>query len=298
MYQLSRIDPTNADSASDRTEHATQPASSQIGTFLWIGDRVSPESVEVYQYCEATAPQMAHRVDLKDAMERPATGVTHLLIHRTDRSPAFESHLAYLTATYPKAIVLELLGTIWEGNVLRRESKAKTQPFYWHRWNQVMPPLLRRDGSQRPTATMLPNQSVAIIAPNFSDAEPLMDVATSVGAASVWCRNPQCMTARNCSVVWWDDSAARSASARQWRIGIDAAEKYSSIRPQHVWLASAPRIEQYLRARRAGIDVVFSKPYRIDALISTLVGCHADLSARPTSRNMGPNPIKRVRTAA
>ena len=285
MYQISRMD--------------CEIAEADAGTFLWIGDRDSRESNEVYRYCESVAPQIAYRADMDEAISRPASDVTHLLVHCDDTSIVSQSQRDRLAASYPNAVRVEMFGSIWEGGVHRGQSPCGTQPFYWHRWNQVLPRLLERDGAGETTAKRTANRSVLIIAATFSDADPLMDLASSADAVSVWCRSPQSMKARNFGVVWWDDSVARSVSQHQWRRRIASAERRSSIRPQHVWLAGAPRLQHYHEARNAGIDVVLSKPYRIDSLVSTLTSHRTDLSARSdSSNNRGLSSISTDRVAA
>ena len=292
MYRLNRLDAPKTNSSNATSSDLIQHVEPEIGTLMWIGDRLSPEAMDVYRYCEANAPQLAYRTCMEDAIARPGTNVSQIIINRSDRRPTFENQLYQLASVYPKAILIEMFGPMWEGHVYKREIHLQTQQFYWHRWNQILPPLfgcLFRD--QPAAAAKLPSQSVAIIAANFAEADPLMDLATSVGAVSVWCRSPKLITARNCSVVWWDDSAASAASEMIWRERIEAVEKNSCVRPQHVWLATAPRVQQYFRARAAGIDVVFSKPHRIEALVSTLAGYRTDLGAHSHTANRRENSL-------
>tara|TARA_R110002049_G_scaffold72490_1_gene186976 strand:- start:70318 stop:71259 length:942 start_codon:yes stop_codon:yes gene_type:complete len=313
MYPLNRLDSPRSNSEGIRSANTSLPQATENtqastpGTLLWVGDRLSPEVSDIYRYCEACAPQLAFRGEMEDAIARPATDVTHLVINRSDRNPSFESQLARIACAYPAVTLIEMFGSAWEGHVYHREISIKTQQFYWHRWNQVLPPLLGLSGFDVHADRMtLPHRSVAIMAANYSDAEPLMDLATSAGAVSVWCRSPQLMTARNCSVIWWDDSVARPASEKEWRQRMNVVEKNSCVRPQHVWLANAPRVHQYLRARSAGVDVVFSKPHRIEPLISTLVGYRTDLGARPRPLTINDSQVNvaadteatRIRVAA
>lgn len=294
MYRINRLDGSTSEVSTASSGEVVGPTEREIGTFMWVGDRLSPEAIDVYQYCEANAPQLAYRGCMEDAIARPGSDVSQILINRSDRRSSFDSRLYQLANAYPKATLIEMFGSMWEGHIYQREIPLKTQQFYWHRWNQVLPPIFGCMYPARSASTALPNQSVAIIASNFSEAEPLMDLASSVGAVSFWCRSPKLMTARNFSVVWWDDSAAQAASEMVWRERIVAVETNSCVRPQHVWLANAPRVHQYFRARAAGIDVVFSKPQRIEALVSTLIGYRTDLSlnlsAKVSQRNVLASP--------
>ena len=96
-----------------------------------------------------------------------------------------------------------------------------------------------------------------------------MDLAELAGVTAVWCRDAHASHVRGVDAVWWDDSIAKAGSVETWKMRLHRfASHGESI--THAWIANLPRPKQIAAAEAAGIDVVLSKPYRIDALLETL----------------------------
>jgi len=253
------------------------------GTLMWVGSRFSYETSEPYRYCESKVAQIAYRPTIEDALARPASAVSQILIYRERWQVQVDTLAAQLAAAYPQARVSEMFGSLWEGQRREPGSAAGYPRFYWYRWNQVLPTwisngLSNPDPMSRPIG--LPHCSVAIMAGTFAAADPLMEIATSAGAAAVWCRGNSGLTARNVTVVWWDDSVAKEAPAQIWRARIAAVAQHARVRPHQIWLTRAPRVHDYRQARGAGVDMILSKPYQIDVLTSTLQGRCIERSAQ------------------
>ena len=280
------------------------------GTVVWIGERTSLEATDAYQCCESNSGQLAYRPHTEDAVSRPASDVKMVVVNQIDRHSSHQHQLLQIAKMYPGARLLEIHGSLWEGHKTRQSANQKTNDplttqFYWHRWNQVLPSLFRsgalcaESGNDEPAAlTSNSRRSVAVIAANWNNADPLMALATSADVTAFWCRNANLMTARNFDVVWWDDSIAQAATEATWRARVESIQKHSSVRPRHVWLATAPRADQYHSAINAGIDLVLSKPNSIDALMSTLVEQRHGMDAEENAPAGAAGPVSRIKLAA
>ena len=245
------------------------------GTLMWIGDRSTDQARDAYDYCESNSPQIAYRATMQDAIARPASHVRQILIYRPECDGFSAQEQANLTAVFPDAYPIEMISSLGEGQGRSPGTGLLIEAFYWHRWNQVLPewlaPKISEPTAEPVTSDCSPRTSLAVVAANHATAETLMDIASSVDAVSIWCRNAKSLTARNFSVVWWDDSVAAAASSPAWRLRIAEFEKHSTIPSRHVWLANAPRSADCRQANAGGIETVISKPYRIGALLATLL---------------------------
>jgi hypothetical protein len=161
---------------------------------------------------------------------------------------------------------MTLLGPLCQGVGFNRVGECCD----WQHWNEVLPEWL---GIERPSRSRC--RTVAVVASTLAAAEPLLELAESVGATAVWCRQPSRQGVRNVDAVWWDDSAAQPASEHDWRDRIEAfagsghrAQKGPPV--QHAWVANSPTLQQARQARAAGVEFLVSKPHRIDSLLGML----------------------------
>jgi hypothetical protein len=243
-----------------------------LGTLMWIGDSTSPEFSDAYQHCLAQVAQLAMRRNFDDALCRPATAVRCILVTQSTRQQLDRRCLEKLRETYPDASFLNLQGTLCEGMRGLTEPVFGPNRHYWHRWNQILPEWLGSCGVASDCSQQLSQlgcRSVAVLTSTFVAGESLMDLAESAGATAVWCRRPDTHRVRNVDAVWWDDSVAGPTSSLGWRERI-AAFASEGRSPQHAWIVNAPRLDEKREATRGGIDVVVSKPHRINCLVEML----------------------------
>lgn len=267
----------DADSHPAPDLHPASNLHSALGTLMWIGESTSPEFNQAYQHCLTHVAQLALRLNFDDALCRPAAGVRCILVAQTTRHQLHRRCLEMLREAYPQASFLNLQGTLCEGMHRLPEPAFGPNRHYWHRWNQVLPEWLGSCGVANHDSQPLSQigvRSVAVLTSTFAAGEALMDLAESAGATAVWCRQPETHRVRNVDTVWWDDSVAGPASRQVWRERIAAFGSASEPR-QHAWIVNAPRLEEQREAIRGGIDVVVSKPHRIN--------CLADMLASPRS---------------
>ncbi len=248
------------------------------GTLMWVGARDTTELRPIFQFCQEHVSQIAVRRDLPDARRRGADHVRCILLARHDRSPVDDAMLDKLTAQHPYANTVELLGPLCTGQAPctgqalcqgTPPTKAPITRIAWHRWNQSIPGMLASCGVAE-TNSLPVAHSVAVVAATMSDADPLMDVAVSNGAAAVWCRRPNAQLARNVDAVWWDDSVATPTSQTQWHHRIKSAFRNAAAAPTHVWMTNQPQADQIAAAERGGVHVVLSKPLEIKSLLATM----------------------------
>ncbi|MFK8114688.1 MAG: hypothetical protein AB8B91_20975 [Rubripirellula sp.] len=237
-------------------------------TLLWIGERTSPEFAKAYAYCESNAAQVAFRSNLKDAVLRPAMGVSNVLVTQSTRRSLDAFALMTVAEKYRDAATLKLQGSFCEGMRTSLEP-AFDAVHYWHQWNQVLPPWLGGKEDEPESGAPLV-RSVAVVAQNFDSGDALLDLADTTGVTTLWCPGGNAGQVRNVDVVWWDDSVATPVSSRGWEQRISKFNAGQNA--QHVWIASAPRVDQQLQATRGGIVSVISKPLRIECLLSSLGG--------------------------
>lgn len=270
---FSRTNGATERSGSAHSSHRSASESTAgLGTLMWIGESSSPEFEDAYQHCLASTSQLALRRNFDDALCRPAAAVTRILVAQSTRHPLDRRCLELLRDAYPEASFLNLQGTLCEGMRPMQESLFGPNHHYWHRWNQVLPQWLERgdramDHAQAPSD--LGCQSVAVLTSSFSAGEALMDLAESAGATAVWCRSPDKHRVRNIDAVWWDDSVASPTSQEGWSERI-AAFGFSSQTARHAWIVNAPRLNEHREAIRGGVELVVSKPHRIDCLVAML----------------------------
>ena len=260
------------------------------GTLIWVGDRNLDEFFEAYRFCENRVAQIAVRRDLWDAVRRPASSVRRVIVTRDSRRPLDDHALRELRRAYPSACFLELMGPLCADGVTK---VAPGQPFHihWHQANQVLPGWLQADdggrdapwgrcgaGHGRSDRGVSPREdgdsvasSVAVVAAVAANAEPLMDLAASVGKVAVWCRHPDSFRLRNVDVVWWDDSATGRMGGDEWHRRMGAMRSANMSGPQrHAWLVTAPNIEHCRTAYDAGVELILTKPARIEPLLEML----------------------------
>ena len=236
-------------------------------TLMWIGPREECEFRAAYAYCETRASQIAWRANIDSALARPALGVAYVVLTRQQRQAVSLDSLQVLRSTYPSATFIELMGSLCAGERPRPLDGCFDDSFYWHQANQRLGQWIA-GGEHEPQFDNA--NSVAVVAETIDIADPLMELATSVGAAAVWCRRPGNSLARNFDVIWWDDSIASPATTTLWRRRIDSVTQSSKIKPRQAWITHSPTFESTRAAQQAGIDVVISKPYRIDVLMNTI----------------------------
>ena len=239
------------------------------GTLMWVGERSRPEFRGVFATCEAEVAQLALRSDVHDALSRPASDVACIIVTRQTRNSFHLEDLETLALEYPDAMLIQVLGSLCEGERPRAIEPFGDHTVYWHQCNQFLPDWLRECGFVA-RANSKPVNSIAIVADTIQIADPLMELAASYGAAAFWCRQPYTLVARNFDAVWWDDSIATPATEQHWRDRIGAMTSKSSSQVAHAWLVSCPRIECVTAAQQAGVGLVVSKPANIDALLQTI----------------------------
>lgn len=244
------------------------------GTLMWVGDRELDEFVEAYRYCECRVDQLAWRRDLDDALRRPAGAVRRILVTRPTRRVTDDRQLRELLDAYPAASAFELLGPL--GGPLGGPGSSRairpddTPRVPWHRANQILPAWLEACGAPTP-ADFGTARSVAVVAATLAEAEPLIDLAASVGVVAAWCRRGDTFRLRNVDVVWWDDSATGDMIRDEWAVRVASFRGRRARRgPRHAWLVTSPHIEQCRAAYHAGVELVVTKPARVEPLLRML----------------------------
>lgn len=256
----------------------TKPATNaNVGTLLWIGPRDGDEFSPPHRFCETTASQIAWRVNVDAALNRPASDVHCIVIAQDNRAPISDAALDAIAKLYPASARLNLLGSMCEGVCRYPVAFFGGDRHYWHRWNQILPDFVRSCGvveemDRRAT-------SVLILASRFTDAETLLDLAESTGATAVWSRSADTVRVRNVDAVWWDESVAPATTADVWTMRVGAIGNNAT---RHAWIASGIRADQWTAAIGGGVETVVSKPYRIDPLVDML--CQSgELASHKTS---------------
>ena len=260
------------------------------GTLIWVGDRNLDEFFEAFRFCENRVAQIAVRRDLWDAVRRPASSVRRVIVTRDSRRPLDDDAFRELRRAYPSACFLELMGPLCADGIAKA---VPGQPFriHWHQANQVLPRWLPaaagdgearwagrgpgdvrpdRGGSRRDDGGSVAT-SVAVVSAVAANAEPLMDLAASVGKVAIWCRQPDSFRLRNVDVVWWDDSATGRMGGDEWhrRMGAMRSGNRSGTQ-RHAWLVTAPHIEHCRTAYDAGVELILTKPARVEPLLEML----------------------------
>lgn len=254
--------------------HSTEANSIPVGTLLWIGERDGQEYREVFDYCESLAPQLAVRRDVQDCLDRPAQAVAGIVFTRQTRDELCSQALQYIRETYADATMIQLLGSLCAGERPREVEPFGEKTIYWHQWNQYLPDWLSECGIVS-NVTPQSTYSVAVVASSLASAQPLMDLAASAGAATIWCKRANRELVRNVDAVWWDESAARPTTSGNWRDRIAEMALADGVsnrlrRCRHVWLASWPRRDQIRAAIDGGVELVISKPFEVSLLYRTL----------------------------
>ena len=274
----------------NRRVETAGPLQAVPGTLIWVGDRNLDEFFEAYRFCENRVAQIAVRRDLWDAVRRPASAVRRVIVTRDSRRPLDDDAFRELRRAYPAASFLELMGPLC-GDGIAKVAPGQPVHIHWHQANQVLPGWLQaadgvwdgpwagvglgdgrsdRDVS-RPTGGDPVARSVAVVAAVAANAEPLMDLAASVGKVVVWCRQPDSFRLRNVDVVWWDDSATGRMGCDEWHRRMLAMRSAHGSGPQrHAWLVTAPHIEYCRTAYDAGVELILTKPARIEPLLRML----------------------------
>lgn len=260
------------------------------GTLVWVGDRNLDEFLEAYRFCENRVAQIAVRRDLWDAVRRPASSVRRVIVTRDSRRPLDDDAFRELRRAYPSACFLELMGPLC-GDGVAKVAPGQPVHIHWHQANQILPGWLQaadaawdgpwarcgpgdgrseRGDSRREGGDSVA-RSVAVVAAVAANAEPLMDVAAAAGKVAVWCRHPDSFRLRNVDVVWWDDSATGRMGGDEWHRRMLAMRSAKMSDPQrHAWLVTAPNIEHCRTAYDAGVELILTKPARIEPLLAML----------------------------
>ncbi len=265
------------------------PSDTVPGTLMWVGDRELDEFVEAYRFCECRVSQLAWRRDVDDALRRPAAAVRRIVVTRPTRRVTDDRQLRELFDAYPAASAFELLGPLG-GPLAGPGSSRAIRPddpprVPWHRANQILPEWLEACGAPKP-ADFGAARSVAVVAATPAAAEPLIDLAASVGVVAVWCRRGDTVRLRNVDVVWWDDSATGDMPRDEWAARVARFRRRGSrFGPRHAWLVTAPHIEQCRAAYDAGVELVVTKPARIEPLLRML---RNDAEPQPQNRPASP----------
>ncbi|TWU47450.1 hypothetical protein Poly51_52500 [Rubripirellula tenax] len=238
----------------------SQNIQSGPGTVLWIGERQAIDFQAAYQFCENRSSQLAWRADMPSAIERPAQNVSLTVFAQHTRQPPATELLEQLLAIYPDSTRVNLLGVLCEAITRTPMIGFDGSRHPWHRWNQVLTDLL--DKSNDPSDI----RSVLIMSADVSAAQTLLDLADEGGATAVWSRTMDPPGIRNVDAVWWDDSIAGPATAQRWA---DRAAKVSSAKGhlKQAWLVNSPRPRDLKHAQQGGVDMVLSKPHRIEPLL-------------------------------
>ena len=241
-----------------------------LGTLLWIGDESDSEFKAAYEHCIAHSPQVALRSSMAEVFRRPAAAVHGIVIAQSQRTLISSELLGQLRRCYPHAEILSLMGSCCEGMHAKVLDPAlsRTERLYSHQWTQVLPGWLQNCGGfELPAAGRC--RSVAVVSATPAIGDALMDLAESTGATTIWCRDVSRWQVRRVDAIWWDDSVAYATTAAEWRKRTD---RFSSgeWKPNHAWIANAPRHRQLIAASAGGVSLVVSKPFRIDALLAML----------------------------
>ena len=241
---------------------------------MWVGERASPEFADAYRLCESRVAQVAVRRDLGDALNRPAAMVQRILVTRSTRTEFDRDSMQQLAALYPCAEILQLLGSLCSGEAHGRAERFASERFYWHQANQVLPEWLESCGFSDEPSAAIPVRSVAVVASTLSDAQPLLEIAAAAGVVAIWCRQPEFQRTRNIDVVWWDETAARPTSVAVWRQRLRQTDSGWSppTGQRHAWLVSQPSSQHWRNAHEAGVELIVTKPGRIEPLYQMLVG--------------------------
>lgn len=246
-----------------------------LGTLMWIGPRRHPEMIDAYRDCESRAAQLAYRVDMEDACQRPAQNVASVIFARPERSRIAPERLEYLKQFYANAKFVCMLSSGCEGEMRTGDPWPGCQRIYWHRWNQDRGAVVADPISVEPTVSSdraLPSLFLAIVASSIQHAEPLLAVASDHCWPATWITPGKIPFIRAPTHVLWDDSAAQSTDRQTWhqRLSLFPSRVGSSADcrlPLHGWLAGFPRIHDWKEARAAGVDWLLSKPASLSAVV-------------------------------
>jgi hypothetical protein len=225
---------------------------------------------------------LAYRRDLEDAVRRPADAIRRIVITSPTSKPPDEPLLRDVCREYPAAGVVRLLGPLALGG--KRDSSGATRPqaLPWHQAVTFLVDWLgpasadtpERVGGDRSSDRP---RSVAIVAASVIQAEPLLELAASVGAAAVWCRQPDPFRVRNIEIVWWDDSAAPAETPVGWHRRFDDLAGFDRLgAKRHAWCVASPHLSDCRAAREAGVERIVVKPGRIGPLVEMLEGPAVD----------------------
>ncbi|TWU55145.1 hypothetical protein [Rubripirellula reticaptiva] len=243
-----------------------QPPATQARseTLLWIGDRHSLDFANAYEFCESQSPQLAYRNNIQSALQRPAHDVGVIVLAQSQRQSPPDHLLRQLDAAHPNSSRLNLLGVLCEAITRSPLHGFDGVREPWHRWKEVLPELVGKGRDETAVA-----HSVLIVSSSIATAESLIDLACSADATAVWSRTPDAKGVRNIDAVWWDDSVAVPTSAHSWArrtLMIPSGNRTA----KQAWLVNSPRPQDLSNAKSGGIDLVLSKPHRIEPLLQML----------------------------
>ncbi|MGB7325751.1 MAG: hypothetical protein WBD31_12830 [Rubripirellula sp.] len=245
-------------------------------TLLWIGDRHTLDFANAYDFCESQSPQLAWRNNIQSALDRPAQDVGVIVLAQSQRQSPPDHLLRQLDAAHPNSSRLNLLGVLCEAITRSPLHGFDSVREPWHRWKETLPELVRSDENKS-----VGSRSVLIVSSNIATAESLIDLAGTAGVTAVWSRTPDAKGVRNIDAVWWDDSAAVPTSAQSWARRTSRVPSGNHTAKQ-AWLVNSPRPQDLSDAKSGGIDLVLSKPHRIEPLLQMLDDSHQELD-RPAT---------------
>lgn len=260
------------------------------GTLLWVGDRDLPEFSDAYRYCESAVSQLAYRRDLGDAMRRPADAVRRIVITSPTRTRLDDPLLRDVCREYPAAEAVRLLGPLALGGKRDGGGSTRSQALPWHQAATFLVDWLGPAAADDPKRVVGDRSSdrsrcVAIVAAGVIQAEPLLELAASAGAAAVWCRQPDPFRVRNIEIVWWDESAAPAETPAGWQRRFDDLAGFDRLgAKRHAWCVASPHLSDCRAARDAGVERIVVKPGRIGPLVEMLHSPAVD--ARGHSRRL------------
>ena len=236
------------------------------GTLVWIGDRSIPEFELAFHDCVELAAQVALRHDVEALTRRPAQQVDRIVLARATREPIDEPLFKSVASQYRDARLMELVGPLCEGD--RRQLPVASTRVPWHRWNQVVASWFGGPVGNDPCSHQRA-RSVAVITSCYATAQTYLDLAESASVTACWCDQIDANRVRNVDAAWWDDSVVGPADVATWRQRLTRFA--STLRPvRHAWITHGGRLDQRRAAISAGIELVISKPYRIDTLLDMI----------------------------
>jgi hypothetical protein len=237
-------------------------------TLVWIGPTQGEHVAPAFDYCARHAPQIATRHSIDHWLRFPAQMVSHVVIYRDDRQlPAIDSET--LGRTVSDADCWMMLGSAGEGESRTGDPWPGFRHFYWHRWNQVIPGWFAENSEDEGNLGLRQSILVVTETPDLLDA--VFDDLRSRGHAVAMVKAPDEIPIANVDLCIWDDTAAPPTGVKEWTTRIapfrqNRGGARASVATRHLWIAGFPRLDSWRSAKRAGVDMLISKPFALEAL--------------------------------